>query len=91
MTIALATRGYLCGGFRMDPAIPPPTMHVSSQEPIISDVRADRGQPPSITSAKMHTPVVRGAETSPPASVPSSPTITGAVSQAPVIRKVKKD
>lgn len=94
MTLALATRGYLCHPRSIlvpVPAPEPPQLTgVAEQTPDLTGVVTKRRRPPIVISAKRKAPEIRGAVESPPEQPARAPTVRG-VSQVPSIRKVKKD
>lgn len=94
MTLALATRGYLCNPRSILVPVqapePPRLVGVAEQAPDVTNVSTKRRSPPIIINAKRKEPEIRGATESPPTQPVKPPTVRG-VSQAPSIRKVKKD
>lgn len=94
MTLALATRGYLCHSRSIlvpVPAPEPPRLTgIAGQTPDLTGVATTRRRPPIVISAKRKTPEIVGAVESAPMQPAKPPTVRG-VSQVPTIRKVKKD
>lgn len=94
MTLALATRGYICQARQIPvPVVIPglPTIDVTEQKPDVTKVLTKRDKAPTIISAKQGKPVIQGATTSAPTPPVPSPSITKAKKQTPTIRRVKKD
>jgi len=92
MTIALATRGYLCFPLRIIPDLGTPRIDaIQDDKPAITASAIDGAKTPSIIGASTATPRIGGATTAPVPVADQAPTITGAKVQTPTIRKAKKD
>lgn len=94
MTLALASRGYLCHPRSILVPVPAPepprVIGVAEQAPDVTNVATKQRKPPIIINAKRKEPEIRGATESPPTQPVKPPTVRG-VSQTPSIRKVEKD
>lgn len=92
MSLALATRGYLCPGIRLVSSYEPP--RITATDPVevgISGARRDGIEPPVFKAGASVKVDVRGATAQPTAQPPDSPSIVGGRKQKPSIRKAKKD
>lgn len=90
MSLALASRGYLCVPLRLLPRVDLPTGTVTEAVPQIIKVDVTRDRPPIVRRASTPVPEIRGAEKTADPTAPSSPSITKGTTLVPTIRKVKK-
>lgn len=92
MTIALATRGYLCFPLRVIPDLGSPQITgVVEDQPGITGSAVSGAAAPVIVGAAVSKPQIGGATVEAASTPDASPTITSAKTQSPTIRKVQKD
>ena len=92
MTIALATRGYLCFPLRVIPDLGTPRITAATEDkPGITASAISGEKTPIIIGAATDKPQVGGATVAPAPTPDAAPTITSAKIQTPTIRKAKKD
>lgn len=90
MSLALASRGYLCVPRMFLPNVELPTGTVTEEIPEITKAFITRDTAPSIKNVIVEGPEIRGATTTPGPTEPDPPSIVTATAITPTIRKVKK-
>lgn len=93
MTIALMSRGYLCGALRFlpSPFPTPQVLGVVDDKPAVTGAALAATPVPSIKKAASERPSLRGATVAPTVAAPKPPAVTKAKTDAPTIRSAKKD
>lgn len=92
MTLALATRGYLCRHVVTGPPRDPPSItDVRVDTPSIQTTNFQELSAPSIVAANPGAPMLRGAVQDPQPADPGSPSVVGGASLVPIIRKATKE
>ena len=93
MTNALMSRGYLCNPMHMIPTpLPPPViMTIQDDKPDVTGATVTKTRKPKIKAASTDKPNLRGAVVEAPTPTVKPPSVIKAKTDAPTIRRAKKD
>jgi hypothetical protein len=92
MSLALASRGYLCTRVNIIAPVDPPAITSSEVDaPRIGQAGLREDAPPKIVGAATGQPTIRGATEDQQPVTTGKPSVTSAATDSPTIRSAKKD